>query len=232
MTPARTVVALAAAGLVLSGCGGAHPGVAVEVGDREISTRRVDTAARHLCTALRELEDLESGDQVYSMAFVRQRVVGLLTLRAQTEQIAEEYDVEPGAAYRDAVAQTETAAAPLADDVRADYVEVWTAGELAGDVLEQVGRIELEEKGVEDPTPEQVGQAGIDVFTVWPDVHGVEVDPRYGLENADGLLSPVDTSVAVAVSEPARDGLAAALASPQEQDVAYARSLPPEQRCG
>lgn len=227
MTLARTV-ALAAAGLALSACGGAHPGVAVEVGDREISARHVDSATSHFCTAIRE--GIEENGNVYSMEFVRQRVVELLTLRAQTEQIAEEYDVEPGAVYREAVAQAEKTAAAQPEEVRADYVEVSTAGAMAQDVLEQVGRIELEEKGVEDPTPEQVSQAGIDVFTVWPDVNGVTVNPRYGLENVDGLLAPVDTTVAVAVSEPAKNGLTSALAP--EPDVAYARSLAPEQRCG
>ena len=42
MTAAPTWVMVALAGLLLTGCGSASPGVAVKVGDEEISTRHVD----------------------------------------------------------------------------------------------------------------------------------------------------------------------------------------------
>ena len=48
-TALRTVGAVALSGLVLSGCGSASPGVAVEVGDETISTRTVDEAPRRTC---------------------------------------------------------------------------------------------------------------------------------------------------------------------------------------
>lgn len=221
MSAAKTSAVLVAAGLVLSGCGGARPGVAVEVGDQEIATSRVDDAAANFCAAL--------GDQVENavpMSFVRQGVVQLLTLRAQTEQIAEEYGVEPGSTYGNDRAQRERNAASMPEDVRADYVELTSTNALAQDVLEQVGRIVLEERGVADPTVDQVTQAGIDVFNTWPDANGIEIDPRYGLESLDGALSPVDTNLSVAVSEEARAGLAA------EPDASYAQTLPVTHRCG
>ena len=228
MTPriarARTIVALGAAGLALTGCGSATPGVAVEVGEQEISTSRVDRAADHMCTALSD--QFEAEGTTVPMGFVRQGVVQLLTLRAQAEQIAEEYGVEPGSTYGNDVAQREKTAASLPEDVRADFIELTSANALAQDILEQVGRIVLEEQGVADPTVEQVSQAGVDVFNTWPDANGIEIDPRYGLENVDGALTPVDTNLSVAVSEEAKAGLQ------NEPDAAYARTLPLTHRCG
>jgi hypothetical protein len=218
------MVAIGAAGLVLTGCGSAAPGVAVKVGDEEISTGRVDSAAANMCTALSD--QFEAEGTTVPMGFVRQGVVQLLTLRSQAEQIAEQYDVEPGATYQRDVAQRERTAASMPEDVRDDYVELTSANALAQDVLEQVGRIKLERDGVSDPTVDQVSQAGVDVFNVWPDANGIDIDPRYGLRNIDGVLSPVDTNLSVAVSESAKSGLA------EEPDAAYARTLPLTHRCG
>src|SRR5919112_4836494 len=73
MTAATTAVA----GLLLTGCGSATPGVAVKVGDEEISTRQVDEVTANYCTAVGEL-----GSAV-PRGFVRQYVVQLMTLRSQ-----------------------------------------------------------------------------------------------------------------------------------------------------
>jgi len=224
MTATRTWLALGAAGLALSGCGSATPGVAVQVGDEEISTSRVDEAASHMCTALGD--QFEAEGTTVPMGFVRQGVVQLLTLRSQAEQIADEYDVEPGSTYGNDVTQREKTAAAMPEEVRDDYVELTSANALVQDVLDQVGRIELEERGVADPTLEQISQAGVDVFTVWPDANGVEIDPRYGLRNIDGVLSPVETDLSTAVSEQAKAGLNT------EPDAAYAQTLPLTHRCG
>lgn len=223
-TAVRTVGAMALAGLVLTGCGSASPGVAVEVGDETISTKSVDEASAHVCTALGE--DFESSGRVVPMGFIRQGVVQLMTLESTAMQIAEEYGVEPGAAYQRELAQLERTAAGLPEEVREDYVEVMSANALANDVLEQVGRASLTAEGFTDPTVEQVTQAGTDIFTSWPDTHGVEVDPRYGLEMVDGALTPVDTNLSVAVGETATSGLAT------EPDPTYAGTLPETHRCG
>jgi hypothetical protein len=223
-TAVRTVGAVALAGLVLTGCGSASPGVAVEVGDETISTRSVDEASAHVCTALGE--DFESSGRVVPMGFIRQGVVQLMTLESTAMQIAEEYGVEPGTAYQRELAQLERTAAGLPEEVREDYVEVMSANALANDVLEQVGRASLTAEGFTDPTVEQVTQAGTDIFTSWPDTHGVEVDPRYGLEMVDGALTPVDTNLSVAVGETATSGLAT------EPDPTYAGTLPETHRCG
>lgn len=223
-TPLRTVGAVALSVLVLTGCGSASPGVAVEVGDETISTRTVDRASAHVCTALGD--EFRGNGTVVPMGFIRQGVVQLMTLSSTARQIAEEYGVEPGAAYQRELAQLERTASTFPEEVREDYVEVMSANALANDVLEQVGRASLVADGFAEPTVDQVTQAGTDIFTSWPDANGVEVDPRYGVELVDGTLTPVDTNLSVAVGETAQAGL-----SP-DPDVTYANTLPETHRCG
>ena len=114
----------------------------------------------------------------------------------------------------------------MPEEVRADYIEVLSTQALASDILEQAGRAKLEAEGFTDPTVDQVTQAGADIFKVWPDANGIEVDPKYGVELVDGQLSPTDTNLSFAVSDEAKAGLAA------EPDAAYVNSLPSNQRCG
>ncbi len=220
MTAATTVVA----GLLLTGCGSAAPGIAVKVGDEELAVREVDAAASRMCTALGD--QFASQNTVLPMSFVRQGTLQLMTLRAQAMQLAEEYGVEPGSSYQNDVAQRRRTAASMPADVRDTYVELTTANALATDIVNQVGEIVLEEDGVTDATAEQVTEAGVDVFNQWPHTHGVEIDPRYGLKSVDGVLTPVDTNTSVAVGETAKAGLAT------EPDTAFAKSLPLTHRCG
>lgn len=215
-----SAVTLGVAGLLLTGCGSVTPGVAAQVGDQELSVRDVDSATAHYCTALGELES------EVPMSYVRQFVVQLLTLRSQTEQIADDYGVEPGSTYLNDLAQRQGTAATKPEEVRQDYVDLASAQAYAQDILDQVGAIALDRQGVVDATAEEIAQAGVDVFNRWPDVNGVEIDPRYGLESVDGTLTPIDTSTSVAVGETAKAGLAT------EPDTAYARSLPLTHRCG
>jgi hypothetical protein len=216
MTAATTVVA----GLLLTGCGSAAPGVAVRVGDEELTVRHVDSVTENYCTAVGDLES------EVPMGFVRQYVVQLLTLRSQASQIADDYGVEPGSTYRNDVAQRQGTAGTKPEEVRDDYVELASTQAYAQDILDQVGRIVLEEQGVAEPTAEQVTEAGIDVFNQWPDANGIEIDPRYGLEAVDGVLTPVDTNTSVAVGETARSGMET------EPDPAFAETLPANHRCG
>jgi hypothetical protein len=215
-----TAATTALTGLLLTGCGSAAPGVAVKVGDQEITVRDVDAVTENYCTAVGDLES------EVPMGFVRQYVVQVLTLRAQASQIAEQYGVEPGSTYYNDVAQRQGTAGTKPEEVRADYVDVASTPAYAQDILDQVGRIKLQDEGVADPTADQVTQAGIDVFDQWPDANGIEIDPRYGLESVDGALTPVDTNTSVAVSDMATSGLET------EPDPAFAETLPLNHRCG
>lgn len=219
-TRVLTAATMGVAGLLLTGCGSAAPGIAARVGDEELTVRQVDAVTAHYCTALGKLES------EVPMSYVRQFVIQLLALRSQAEQIADEYGVEAGSTYLNDVAQRQGTADTKPEEVRDDFVELASTTAYAQDILDQVGAIELEEAGVTDPTAEQISQAGVDVFNQWPDVHGVEVDPRYGLKSVDGQLTPVDTNTSFALSDTAKSGLAT------EPDTAFAQSLPTTHRCG
>ncbi len=223
-TRLMTGATLGVAALLLSGCGTASPGVAVQVGDETLSVRDVDGAAGQMCTALGDQFEAES--TTLPMSFVRQGTVQLMTLRSQAMQIADDYGVEPGSTYLNDVAQSRRTAATMPEEVQDTYVELTTANALANDIVEQVGAIVLADAGVSDPSPEAVSQAGIDVFNQWPDANGIDIDPRYGLESIDGVLTPIDTNTSVAVGERATTGLS------NEPDAAYARTLPLTHRCG
>jgi hypothetical protein len=223
-TRLMTAATLGVAGLLLTGCGSASPGVAVKVGDQELSQRDVDATASEMCTALGDQFEAES--TTLPMSFVRQGTVQLLTLRSQALQIADEYGVEPGSSYLNDVAQSKSTAATMPEEVQDTYVELTTANSLANDIVEQIGAIALADAGVSDPSVEEISQAGIDLFNQWPDANGVEIDPRYGLESVDGVLTPIDTNTSVAVSETARTALS------NDPDTAYAKTLPLSHRCG
>jgi hypothetical protein len=220
-TAAKSWLTVAAAGLLLTGCGSASPGVAVKVGDDVLTVRDIDTTTSHYCTAVGE-----QFESVVPMSFVRQYVVQLLTLRSQAEQLADDYGVAAGSTYQNDVAQRQGTARTLPEEVRDDYVRLTSAPAYAQDVVDQVGAAVLDERGVTDPTTEQVTQAGIDAFNQWPDANGVDVDPRYGLTMVDGVLKPADTNTSVAVGETAKLGLA------DSPDPAFAENLPLTHRCG
>jgi hypothetical protein len=223
-TRLMTAATLGVAGLLLSGCGSATPGVAAQVGDEELSVREVDAAASEMCTALGDR--FEAENTVLPMSFVRQGTIQLMALRSQTMQIADDYGVEPGSSYLNAVAQGRRTAASMPTDVQDTYVDLTSANALANDILSQVGEIVLADGGVTDATAEEASQAGIDVFNQWPDAHGIEIDPRYGLKSVDGVLTPVDTNTSVAVGETAKAGLST------EPNPTFAQSLPLTHRCG
>jgi hypothetical protein len=218
-------LAVGLSALLLSGCAGsASPGVAARIGDETISASRINSATDHMCTALSA--QLEGAGTIVPLGVIRQGVVQLLALGSQAEQIAEEYGVTPSATYKRDIAERTRAASVMPEAVRADYIAVMSTNALANDVLDQVGRVKLEQEGFAEPTVDQITQAGADIFKVWPDVNGIEVDPKYGVELTDGQLAPTDTNLSFALSDGATAGLAA------EPDAAYVNSLPSSQRCG
>lgn len=227
MSNPRLLPALAVglSALLLSGCAGsASPGVAVRVGDETISASRIDEATGHVCTAFSD--QLKGAGQVVPMGVVRQYVLQMFAISSQASQIAQEYGVSPSATYERDVAEHTRTASVMPEEVRADYIEVMSTQALANDVVEQVGRAKLAAEGFDEPTVDQATQAGADVFKVWPDANGIEVDPKYGVELTDGRLVPTDTNLSFAASDEAKAGLAT------EPDAAYVKSLPSSQRCG
>lgn len=215
--------------LLLSGCGVAetqfHPGVAVEVGDRSISTDRVDDLSSGFCAAVEE--QIATGGQSFPLSQFKRGIVGQLALRSAVEQLAQDFDVTPGSGYRSQIAQIEAEAEGLAASGRDEYVEVQETLPYVTDVLTQIGGILLAQEGEEEPTVDFQQARGLDELVAWVDREGVTFDPRYGIEFVEGQPQPVDTSLAFAFSDIAKSGM-----SEEEPDPNYVASLPLSATCG
>jgi hypothetical protein len=220
------VVALVA--FTLSGCGGAIPGVAVEVGDQSVSTSRVDDLTVAYCEGLEP--QLEANGAVFPMSYVRGYVVRNLAVRAAAEQLAETYDVQLPAGYAQSVRDLR---AQLAEGFREDrvddVVEIESVGAYVQAVQIEVGGLLLADEGVTGSDDQAKLTRGQDAMLEWLGEHPAEVNPRYGIEVVDTSLDApafVDTSTSYALSENAAKGAQA------EPDQAYAATLPSSQRCG
>ena len=95
------------------------------------------------------------------------------------------------------------------------------------DLLTQIGAIELEADGEEEPTVDFQQARGQDELSAWVEREGLTFDPRYGLQMIDGVPQSKDTDVTFAVGDVAKGGLPDA-----EVDAAYVASLPASATCG
>ena len=219
-----TSAVLAVAGLILTGCGAAHPGVAAQVGDETISSNRVDELAGEYCQAV--TKQLEGNNQQVPQRYLRAGIVGSLALRSVAEQVAEEYDVEPGPTYDQQVNELEQSVAVLDEEVREAVIEVESSKSYVEAIQAEVGDQLLREDGTTDAKFDDRVARGKQVFEDWIAEHGVEFDPSLGVELDEGAIANVDTGLSYAVSDDASNG-----AMPQP-DPAYSRSLPDAHRCG
>ncbi len=114
----RVLSAAVPCALLLSGCGVAetqfHPGVAVEVGDRTITTDRVDDLTSGFCAAVED--QIATEGQALPMHIFKRGIVGQLALQSAVEQMAQDFDVRPGTDYYSQVAQIESDAEGLSDE--------------------------------------------------------------------------------------------------------------------
>jgi hypothetical protein len=212
----------------LSGCGvagtGFHPGVAAQVGDEQVSVSRVDEVASNYCSAISE--QLRGDNQVLPLRYLRGGVAGQLALVAAAEQLADEYDVEPGAQYDQKVAELKGAVATLPEEQQDAVIEVESSASYLSGVQQAVGTEVLRRQGTAQPTTAEAGQAGQRALNDWLDEHDVDIDPQFGVKLEDGQAVPVDTSLSHAVGSTAKKGDA------DTPDPAYAGSLPSSHRCG
>ena len=126
----RFVPVLAASVVLLTGCGVAgtefHPGIATEVGDQTVTTRQLDKLTHDYCTGYEKLSksNPDAEAQPVPLRYVTNQFATLLVVRDATEQLADQYDVEPSSAYKSGLAALEPEIADLSDG---------TAGRLPGD---------------------------------------------------------------------------------------------------
>lgn len=217
----RSLAVVAAAGLVLSGCGGAQPGVAARVGDDVIALSEVDQDAALVCRALEPT--LESP---VPMSAARAAILGALVKRTIGDQIAEEYGVEPSQSYRATVSEQQASLEAVPEETRAATLKYVTAEPYALSMFEAAATAELRADGVAAPTVDEIGARAQDIFSQWPNDHEVVLDPRFGLEVVDGQIVAADTTVSFGLSPAAVAGTAT------EPDPLYVQSLPDSQRCG
>jgi peptidyl-prolyl cis-trans isomerase SurA len=215
--------------VLLAGCGVAgtefHPGIAAEVGDQTITTRHVDEVTANYCAGFEKLSkaDPQSSDEPVPLRFVTNQFATLLVEHAAAEQLADQYDVEPGSASKSALASFEPQLESLSDEQKAAFQEILGARAYSNDVLAQIGQISLEDKGTSDATEDDQLAEGQKVLSAWLADHDVEVNPKYAVD----LDTPgqVDTDLSVAVGTKAKDGLKA------EPDPDYTSSLPSHLVC-
>src|SRR5215218_2788118 len=123
------LLGLAAAGLVLSGCGastGIHPGSAAVIGDEALSMSKIDTTTTRYCEAYEP--QISQQSQRVPMRYLRQFVAANLSQRLLGEQLAEAYDVQPGAAYTQQVETVEQSFASAPSQLRDAVVDVEAGG--------------------------------------------------------------------------------------------------------
>ncbi len=216
------VVPLLLVGL-LTACSGLQPGIAAEVGEDRITVADVDADSALLCTAVED-----TLEQPLPMSLARQQVLDGLVRRSIADQIADEYDVEPGGDYASAVSQATTQAASYPAETRDTIVTVATSTAYVQSILDAAARRSLADEGLDDPQLSQVDERGQDLLASWPDSHTLEIDPRFGLEFVEGAFASAETGVSFPISETARAGTA----ENSDQAAAQTAALPASQRCG
>lgn len=214
--------------LGLTGCGvtgtGFRPGVAAEVGDRTVTTDRVDALVGDYCDAIEDI--LAQQSQVVPLSIFRSGIAGQLALVSAAEQMADDHGVGPSDAYQRALADIEKQIGDFTETQQEAVLEVEGAATYVAAVQVSVGELLLREEGVATPGPTESGERGLEAFTTWLDENDVELNPEFGISVDDAAINTADESVSFAVGEAAVQGMA------EEPDPDYAASLPASQRCG
>jgi len=219
---------LVVAGALLTGCGSASPGVAVQVGDEQITINEVDELATEYCQAIGDQLSAQNPPQVVPNHYFRGGIAGTLTLRSIGEQLGADYDVEPGSTYEESVAQLEQSVSALDEEVRDAVIAVESSSAYAEAMQAAVGGALLEEEGAEGAEgaeySDQVAR-GQQAFEDWISENDVTFDPSLGVTLVNGNVESEDSSLSFAVGDNAVEGAA------EEPDPAYAAALPDSQTC-
>jgi hypothetical protein len=225
----RCLPVLAASVVLLTGCGvagtGFHPGIAAEVGDQTVTTRQLDKLTHDYCAGYEKLSksDPQGEAQPVPLRYVTNQFATILVVRDATEQLADQYDVEPSSDYKSGLAALEPEIADLSEEQKDAFREIFGADNYSKDVLAQIGEISLQDNGTTDASEGDEYAEGQKLLGAWLADHDVEVNPKYAVDlDAPDLdnASQIDTDLSVAVGTKAKDGLKAA---PEES---YTSSLP------
>ena len=132
------------------------------------------------CTAVED--QLTGQGQVVPLSFFRSGIAARLANRSIGEQLAAQYDVEPGRTYDKQVAALEQSAAALGEDVRDAVVLVETEQTYTQAIQAAVGRQLLDEEGAGDVKYSETVARGQDAYQDWIADNGVTFDPKLGVD--------------------------------------------------
>lgn len=222
-TAALTVAALAAA-TTLTACSALHPGVAIEVGEEQITQSRIDEVTRDFCSVIQQASTEKTA---YSYADLKRSVVSALTMRLSARMVAEEEGVPTeGASFVEARKGYELNLATYPEDLRGSAIEILTTKEYVTDILVAIGKKEFAAEGRYGQGENALAVRGQDVLGAWMIEKGVTIDPRYDLAvDEQGVVAAVNGT-----SYPVSDFATQAAGEPPSQE--YVAGLPPSQRCG
>ncbi|HET8718876.1 MAG TPA: hypothetical protein VFM50_14115 [Nocardioidaceae bacterium] len=215
----------AAAALLLSGCGGLHPGAAAVVGSTTIGHESVDDLAAALCTANVKGAQASGAPQDFATRGTRQGALQILLDARLSHLFGEARGVEPDSALvSQALAQNEPLIQALPAEQRDAYREAlreYASGQV---MLIEIGRQSLREQGKTGVTDDEALAEGQRLRQKFVQDLDIEVDPRYG-DYTNGTLKPGGSSLSVAESKSARAGDTA------QPGPAFVAALPASQRC-
>lgn len=227
------LVGLAAAGLLLTGCGsslGIHPGAAAIVGDESVSMSKIDTTATRFCKAYvaqsQQSQQTQSGP--LPMGTFRSYAAASLAKRALGEQLAAAYDVEPASGYQSQVSQYQQALASSPADQLDAVIQVAAADAYLQNVQVAIGQQLTGNQGQSDADIKAALQRGRVATQDWLKDHEVFIDPVFDLSVDGGRFTvKVDQT-----SYPLSPLASAGVKSASSPDQTYTSQLPAAQVCG
>jgi hypothetical protein len=234
---APVVAVLAAAGLLLTGCGsslGIHPGAAASVGGQTVSMHTIDDTTKSFCTAyVKQAQQSQqgAGSGPLPMSTFRSYVASSLAQRLLGRELADQYSVQPAADYQRQVDQYQQALASSPAEERDAVVQVAAAQAYLQNVQISIGQLLTGDTGTDDAAIKAQLQRGEVATQDWLDDHDVSIDPVFGIAVDGGKFTTGHRDqTSYAVSALARGGVEADTGG-QGPPESYTSALPPSQIC-
>jgi hypothetical protein len=216
---------LATSAALLSGCTGAHPGVAVQVGDDTVSLSKLDSTSLKYCAAYRD--QIKKSGTSLPMGYARQVVVSGLADRLLGEQLASKYAVKPSQEYSQFLAQVNTQFKDAGDDAKQAVIDVEGGAPYLQTVQISIGTKLLAAEG--KPSTDQQAELtrGQQATAEYLKSTKVQADPVLGLSFKDGKATANGDSTAYGVSAAGK----VPLDNSATPDAGYTSALTGSQRC-
>jgi hypothetical protein len=176
-----TLLTVPVLALSLAACGGSgpNPGVAMRLGDLQVTTRHVDDLVSDYCSVVSK----EQQGTPTTLQDARNSVVSSLSARMVAERFAEVKGIQPDQSYDTAVAQLRSQLSAYDEDTQDALIEI---------------------AGAQSYVSSVIGQADQQVFTDWIAQQHVTINPVYGVTLTKDQFALVDPSISLAVSSLAK----------------------------